>query len=95
MVMKDLVRVGTTQIEEEGLLEKVEIQVEEMGIQTLMIVGMEMILHPHQTPHYPEEESIEGPDMFMHYKDLQGHQARKDNLDRQGERAEMGNPATY
>ena len=52
-----------------------------MGVQTLMIVGMEMVLHLHQTPHCPEEEGIEGPDMFMYCKGLQGHQARKDNLD--------------
>ena len=74
--MGDLVGVGTPQIEEENLPEKMGIQVEGMGVQTLMIVGMEMILHPHQTPHCPKEEGIGGPDMFMYCKDLQGHQDR-------------------
>ena len=67
----------------------------EMEVLTLMIVGMGMIPDPHRTPHCPEEEGIEGPDMFMYCKDLQGHWARKgnlDNLDRQGEMAEMGKP---
>ena len=40
-----------------------------------------MILHPHQTPHCPEEEGIGDPNIFMYCKGLQGHQARKDNLD--------------
>ena len=85
--------VGTPQIEEEDLPGKMGTQMEEMGVQTLMIVGMEMILHPHQTPHCPGEEGIGNPNMFMYCKDLQGHQARKgnlDDLDRQEEMAEMG-----
>ena len=65
---------------------------EEIEVLTLMIVGMRMILHPHQTPHCPEEEDIEDPNMFMYCKGLQGHQARKGNLDRQEEMAEMGKP---
>ena len=93
MRMEDLVGMATLQIgEEEDLLERMEIQMEEMEVLTLMIVGMGMILHPHQTPHCPEEEDIEDPNIFMYCK---GHQARKgnlDNLDRQGEMAEMGKP---
>ena len=34
------------------------IWMEEIEVLTLMIVGLGMILHPHQIPHYPEEESI-------------------------------------
>ena len=59
---------GDPQIEEEDLPEGMRIQIEEMVVQTLMIVGMEMILHPHQTPHCPEEEGIGDPDMFMYCK---------------------------
>ena len=81
VVMGDLVGVGTPQIEEEDLPEKMEIQIEEMEVLTLMIVGKGMILHPHQTPHCPEEEGIGDPNMFMYCKGLQGHQARKGNLD--------------
>ena len=67
---------------------------EEMEVLTLMIVGMGMILHPHQTPHC-QEEGIGDPNMFMYCEGLQGHQARKDNLDnldRQEEMAEMDKP---
>ena len=45
------------------LPEQIGIQMEEMEVLTLMIVGIGMILHPHQTPHYPEEEGIEDPNM--------------------------------
>ena len=55
---------GVPQIEEEDLPEKMEIQMEEMEVLTLMIVGMGMI-HPHQTPPCPEEEGIGDPNMFM------------------------------
>ena len=86
---------GVPQIEEEDLPNEMGIQMEEMEVLTLIIVGMGMILHPHQTPHCPEEEGIGDPNMSMYYKDLQGHQARKgnlDNLDRQEEMTEMGKP---
>ena len=95
MRMEDLVGIETLQIGEGGLLERIEIQMEKMEVLTLMIVGMGMILHPHQTSHCPEEEDIEDPNMFIYYQGLQGHQARKgnlDNLDRQEEMAEMGKP---
>ena len=73
MRIKDLVEMETLQIGEgEDLLERMEIQMEEMEVLTLMIVGMGMILHPHQTPHCSEED-IEDPDMFMYCKGLQGH----------------------
>ena len=94
MKMEDLVGIETLQIgEEEGLLEKMEIQMEEMEVLTLMIVGMGMILHPQQILLLPEGEGIRSPNMFMYYKDLQDCQARKDNLDnldKQEEMAEMG-----
>ena len=96
MRMEDLVGMETLQTGEgEDLLEKMEIQMEEMEVLTLMIMGMGMILHSHQTPHHPEGEGIESPNMFMYCKGLQGHQARKgnlDNLDRQEEIAEMDKP---
>ena len=85
--MVDLVEMETLQIgEEEDLLGKMEIQME---VQTLMTVGMEMILHPQQILLLPEGEGIENRNMFMYYKGLQGHQARKGNLDKQEEMAEM------
>ena len=88
--IKDLVGVETLQIgEEEDLLEKMEIQMEEMEFLTLMIVGMGMILHPQQILLLPEGEGIENLNMFMYYKDLQDHEARKGNLDMQEEMAEM------
>ena len=83
------------QIEEEDIPEKMAIQMEEIEVLTLMIVGMRMILHPHQILHCPEEEGIEDPNMFMYCKGLQDHQARKgnlDNLDRWEGMAEMGKP---
>ena len=95
MVIGNPMGMGVPQIEEEDLPEKMGIQMGEMEVLTLMIVGMRMILHPHQTPHCPEEEGIGDPNMFMYCKGLQGHQARKgnlDNLDRQEEMAEMGKP---
>ena len=92
IVMGDLMEMGIPQIEEGDLPEKMGIQMEEMEVLTLMIVGMGMILHPHQTPQCPEEEGIGDPNMFMYCKGLQGHQARKDNLDRQEEMAELGKP---
>ena len=56
---------------------------------TLMTMGMEMILHPQQILILPGEGAIENPNMFMYCKGLQGHQARKGNLDKQEEMAEM------
>ena len=59
---------------------------------TMMIVGMEMILHPQQILLLLEGEGMGSPNMFMCYKGLQDHQARKDNLDnldKQEEMAEM------
>ena len=85
-VMGDLMGMGIPQIEEEDLPEKMGIQMEEMEVLTLIIVRMGMILHPHQIPHSPEE-GIGDPNMFMYCKRLQGHQARKGNLDRQEEMA--------
>ena len=91
--MEDLLGMETLQIgEQEDLLEKMEIQMEEMEVLTMMTVGMEMILHPQQILPLPEEEGIGSPSMFMYYKGLQDHQARKgslDNLDKQEEMAEM------
>ena len=93
MRMADLVGMEILQIgEEEDLQERMEIQIEEMEVLTLMTVGMEMTPHPQQILLLPEEEGIENPNMFMCCKGLQGHQARKgnlDNLDRQEEMAEM------
>ena len=64
--MEDLVALETLQIgEQEDLLEKMEIQMEEMEVLTLMTVGMEMILHPQQILLLPEGEGIENPNMFM------------------------------
>ena len=91
--MEDLVGMETLQIgEEEDLLEGMEIQMEEVEVLTLMTVGMEMILHPQQILLLVEEEGIEPPNLFMYCKGLQGHQARKgnlDDLDKQEEMAEM------
>ena len=92
MVMGKLMGMGIPQIGEEDLPEEMGIQMEEMEALTLMIVGMGMILHPHQIPHCPEEEGVGDPNMFMYCKGLQGYWARKDNLDRQEEMAEMGKP---
>ena len=82
--MEDLVGMETLQTgEEEDLLEKMGIQMEEMEVLTLMTVGTEMILHPQQILLLLEEEGIENPSMFMYCKGL------KDNLDKQEEMAEM------
>ena len=93
MRIEDLVGMETLQIgEKEDLLEKMEIQMEEMEVLSLMTVGMEMILHPQQILTLLQEEGIENPNMFMYYKGLQAHQARKgnmDNLDKQEEMPEM------
>ena len=89
--MEDLVGMETLQPGEEEDLEKMEIQMEEMEVLTLMTVGTEMILHPQQIL-LLEEEGIENPCMFMYCKGLQGHQARKgnlDNLDMQEDMVEM------
>ena len=67
MKMEELVGIEIPQTgEEEGLLEKMEIQMEEMEVLTLMIVGMGMILHPQQVLLLPEGESIGSPNMFMY-----------------------------
>ena len=87
--MEDLVEMETLQIGEEDDLERMEIQMEEMEVLTLITVGMEMILHPQQILLLPEGEGIENPNMFMYYKGLWGHWARKGNLDKQEEMAEM------
>ena len=58
MVMGNAMGMGVLQIEEEDFPEEMGIQMEEMEVLTLMIVGMGMMLHPHQTPYYPEEEGI-------------------------------------
>ena len=95
MVMGDPMGIGIPQIEEEDLPEKMGIQMEEMEVLTLMVVGMGMILHPHQIPHCLEEEGIGDPNMFMYCKGLQSHFAKKgnlDNLDSQEEMAKMGKP---
>ena len=69
--MEGLVEMETLQIEEEeDLLERMEIQMEEMEVLTLMTVGMEMILHPQQILLLPEGEGIENPNIFMYYKGL-------------------------
>ena len=60
--MEDLVGIETLRIgEEEGLLEKMEIQMEVTEVLTLMIVGMGMILHPQQILLLLEGEGIGGP----------------------------------
>ena len=72
-----------------------EIQEEEMETLILMMMGTGVDLHPHQILHCLGEEGIGGPSMFMYCKDLQDHQARKGNLDnlvKQEEMAEIGNP---
>ena len=90
MKMEDLVEIETPQIGEgEGLLEKMEIQMEEMEVLTLMIVGMGMIPHPQQVLLLPEGEGIGSPNMFMYYRGLQDHLARKGNLDNLGKQEEM------
>ena len=66
-----------------------DLEVDEMEVLTLMIVGMEMILHPEQILLLLEGEGMGSPNMFMYYKDFLDHQARKDNLDKQKEMAEM------
>ena len=56
MEMGDLEEMETLQIgEEEDLLEKMEIQEEEMVALAQMMMGIEMNLHPHQTLHCLEE----------------------------------------
>ena len=51
--------------------------------------GMEIILYPQQIL-LLLGEGMGSPNMFMCYKCLQDHQARKDNLDKQVEMADMG-----
>ena len=69
--MGDLVGVETLQIgEEEDLLERIEIQEEEM--ETLILMMMTGVdLCPRQILHCLGEEGIGGPSMFMYCKDLQ------------------------
>ena len=63
--------------EGKNLLKEMENQVEVMGDQTpvMMGVGMGPPL-PHQILPLLEEENIGGPDLFMYFKDLQDHQVR-------------------
>ena len=62
MRMEDLVGMETLQIGEgEDLLERMEIQREEMEVLTLMIVGMGMILHSHQDSTLPRRRGHRKP----------------------------------
>ena len=75
-----------------ALPEEMVIREEEevMMILTLVMMGMEMILLPPQTPLPQEKENIKVPNMFMYFKDPLDQKVKKVNLDKQEEIVEMG-----
>ena len=79
------------QMKVEVLQEEVIIRQEEgeMMILTLVMMGVGMILLP-LTPLPQEKENIKVLNMSMYFKDLLGQKAKRANLDKQEEMAEMG-----
>ena len=59
-------------------------------ILTLVMMGMEMIYPPLQTPLSQGKENIRDLNMYMYYKDLLVQKVNKVNLDKQEEMVEMG-----
>ena len=92
-LLEELVGIRDFQVNEGVLPEEMVIGEEEeevMMILTLVMMGMEMILLPPQTPLPQEKESIKVPNMFMYFKDLLDQKVKRVNLDKQEEMVEMG-----
>ena len=81
------------QVKEGALPKEMVIREEEevmMMILTLVMMGMEMILLPPQTPLPQGKENIKVLNMFMYFKDLLDQKVKRVNLDKQEEMVEMG-----
>ena len=91
-LQEELVGIRDFQVKVEALPEEMIIREKEevMMILTLVMIGMEMILLPPQTPLPQEKESIRVPNMFIYFKDLLDQKVKRVNLDKQEEMVEMG-----
>ena len=90
ILLEKLVGIRDFQVKERVLQEEMVIKEEEMTILTLVIMEMEMIPLPPQTPLLQEKENIKVPNMFMYFKDLLDQKVKRVNLDKQEEMVEMG-----
>ena len=90
-LLEEPVGIRDFQMKEGALPEEIVIREEEevMMILTLVMMGMEMILLPLQTPLPQGKENIEVPNMFMYFKDLLDLKVKRVNLDKQKEMVEM------
>ena len=91
-LLEEPVGIRDFQVKEGALPEEMVIREEEevMMILTLVMMGMEMILLPPQTPLPQGKENIRVPNMFMYFKDPLDQKVKKVNLDKQEEMVEMG-----
>ena len=91
-LLEELVGIRDFQVKEGVLPEEMVIkkEEEEMMILTPVMMGMEMILLPLQTPLPQGKENIKVPNMFMYFKDLLDQKVKRVNLDKQEEMVEMG-----
>ena len=91
ILLEELVGIRDFQMKVEVLQEEVIIRQEEGEIMILILVmmGVGMILLP-LTPLPQEKENIKVLNMSMYFKDLLGQKAKRANLDKQEEMAEMG-----
>ena len=91
-LLEEPVGIIDIQVKEGALPEEMVIREEEevMMILTLVMMGMEMVLLPPQTPLPQGEENIKVPNMFMYFKDLLDRKVKRVNLDKQEEMVEMG-----
>ena len=92
ILLEELVGIRDFQVKVEALPEEMVIREEEeaMMILTLVMMGMEMILLPPQTPLPQGKEDIKVLNMFMYFKDLLDQKVKRVNLDKQEEMVEMG-----
>ena len=92
ILLEELVGIRDFQVKEGVLPEEMVIREEEevMMILTLVMMGIEMILLPPQTPLPQGKENIRVPNMFMYFKDLLDQKVKRVNLDKQEEMVEMG-----
>ena len=92
ILLEELVGIRDFQVKVEALPKEMIIRKEEevMMILTPVMMGMEMIPHPPQTPLLQEKENIRVPNMFMYFKDLLDQKVKRVNLDKQEEMVEMG-----
>ena len=91
-LLEELVGIKDFQVKDGALPEVMVIKEEGEVMMTLILVmmGMEMIFPPLQTPLSQEKGNKRDLNMFMYSRDLLVQKVKKVNLDKQEEMVEMG-----